>query len=190
MAEAFTAGVKLGGLTDDTDIRILLCYLIKSTAPVTREAMQGALLQEELVNYFEFADALQELQNQGLAELAADGYRITQKGAIVADTLSNDLPRSVRESAIRALIRIQSWVHKAAESHAVVEKEKDGYLVRCSIQEGDSELFALKLAMPDALTAEETKNRFIACGSELYATLLTALTQPLPEDAQPPEAVR
>ena len=39
MAEAFTAGVKMGGLTNDTEIRILLCYLIKSVGPVTREAM-------------------------------------------------------------------------------------------------------------------------------------------------------
>ena len=37
MAEAFTAGVKMGGLTNDTEIRILLCYLIKSVGPVTRE---------------------------------------------------------------------------------------------------------------------------------------------------------
>lgn len=58
MAEAFTAGVRPGGLTDDTQIRMLLCYLIKVTGPVKRDTMQGALLQEQLVNYFEFADAL------------------------------------------------------------------------------------------------------------------------------------
>ena len=67
MAEAFTAGVKMGGLTNDTEIRILLCYLIKSVGPVTREAMEAALLQEELVNYFEFVGALNDLVAQGLA---------------------------------------------------------------------------------------------------------------------------
>lgn len=65
MAEAFTAGVKMGGLTNDTEIRILLCYLIKSVGPVTREAMEAALLQEELVNYFEFVGALNDLVAQG-----------------------------------------------------------------------------------------------------------------------------
>ena len=49
MAEAFTAGVRPGGLTDDTQIRMLLCYLIKVTGPVKRDTMQGALLQEQLV---------------------------------------------------------------------------------------------------------------------------------------------
>ena len=52
MAEAFTAGVKPGGLTDDTQIRILLCYLIKTAGPLTRDTLQGALLQVQLVNYF------------------------------------------------------------------------------------------------------------------------------------------
>ena len=55
MAEAFTAGVRPGGLTDDTQIRMLLCYLVKVAGPVKHETLQGALLQEQLVNYFEFA---------------------------------------------------------------------------------------------------------------------------------------
>lgn len=83
MAEAFTAGVKMGGLTNDTEIRILLCYLIKSVGPVTREAMEAALLQEELVNYFEFVGALNDLVAQGLAIEGANGYTITEKGTTV-----------------------------------------------------------------------------------------------------------
>ena len=79
MAEAFTAGVRPGGLTDDTHIRMLLCYLVKVAGPVKRETMQGALLQEQLVNYFEFADALAEVEKQ---QLLADARK--QADAIVA----------------------------------------------------------------------------------------------------------
>ena len=79
MAEAFTAGVRPGGLTDDTQIRMLLCYLVKVAGPVKRETMQGALLQEQLVNYFEFADALAEVEKQ---QLLADARK--QADAIVA----------------------------------------------------------------------------------------------------------
>ena len=79
MAEAFTAGVRPGGLTDDTQIRMLLCYLVKVAGPVKRETMQGALLQEQLVNYFESADALAEVEKQ---QLLADARK--QADAIVA----------------------------------------------------------------------------------------------------------
>lgn len=189
MADAFTAGVKPGGLNSSTEIRILLCYLIKSAGPLTRDAMQGALLQEQLVNYFEFADALSDLESQALVTEGEKGYSITQKGRVVADTLSDDLPRSVRESAIRAVIRIQSWVHKAAQNQAQVSKTADGYLVTCRIRETDSDTFCLSLAMPDELTAETVKNQFIVHGSEIYSQLLTGLTQPSTDEDEPPEAV-
>ena len=82
MAEAFTAGVRPGGLTDDTQIRMLLCYLVKVAGPVKRETMQGALLQEQLVNYFEFADALAEVEKQQLVTVDEDGrYTITRRAA-------------------------------------------------------------------------------------------------------------
>ena len=84
MAEAFTAGVKMGGLTSDTEIRLLLCYLVKTAGPVTRETLEGALLQEQLVNYFEFADALSELQRQGLICAGDKGFTVTPKSATVA----------------------------------------------------------------------------------------------------------
>lgn len=191
MAEAFTAGVKMGGLTNDTEIRILLCYLIKSVGPVTREAMEAALLQEELVNYFEFVGALNDLVAQGLAIEGANGYTITEKGTTVAQTLSEDLPRSVRESAILAVIRLQSWSHRAAQNHATVEHDAGGYRVVCIIQdEGQPESFRLELAMPDSLTAEEVKNRFIARGSQIYMSLLEGLTQPLSDNDRPPDAAR
>ena len=191
MAEAFTAGVKPGGLTDSTEIRLLLCYLIKPAGPVTRETLEGALLQEELVNYFEFAGALGELEHQQLVTIEERGYKITDKGAKVADTLAEDLPRSVRESAILAVIRLQSWAHRAAQNHAAVEHDANGYKVVCIIRdEGQPESFRLELAMPDALTAEEVKNRFIARGSQIYMSFLEKLTQPLSDNDRPPAAVR
>ena len=87
MAEAFTAGVRPGGLTDDTQIRMLLCYLVKVAGPVKHETLQGALLQEQLVNYFEFADALAEVEKQKLVTVDSESrYTITRKGATVYGT--------------------------------------------------------------------------------------------------------
>ena len=171
MAEAFTAGVRPGGLTDDTQIRMLLCYLVKVAGPVKRETMQGALLQEQLVNYFEFADALAEVEKQQLVTVDEDGrYTITRRGTTVADTLAYDLPRTVRESAIRAVVQ-----------------EKDGqFSVVCSIADMGSDVFRMELAMPDKLTAEMIKNNFIAHGSDIFPKLLNALTQPGSEDDRPP----
>ena len=187
MAEAFTAGVKPGGLTDNTQIRILLCYLVKTAGPLTRDTLQGALLQEQLVNYFEFADALADVERQQLVSLDEDErYSITDKGSTVADTLAFDLPRTVRESAIRAVMQIQSWKHKAAMNRARIEEEDGEYVVWCAIGDMGSDVFRLQLAMPDKLTAETIRNNFTAHGSEIYSNVMDMLTQPSTEEDRPP----
>ena len=188
MAEAFTAGVKPGGLTDDTQIRILLCYMIKTAGPISRETLQGALLQEQLVNYFEFVDALAEVEKQHLVTQNDENrYCITEKGSNVADTLALDLPRTVRESAIRAVMQIQSWRHKAAMNRAHIEEEEDGtYTVWCAIGDMGSDIFRLQLAMPDKLTAESIRNSFTAHGSEIYSKIMDILTMPSTENDRPP----
>ena len=41
--DAFTAGVRPGGLTNSTEIRLLLCYLVKNAGPITRTEIENAL---------------------------------------------------------------------------------------------------------------------------------------------------
>ena len=179
MAEAFTAGVRPGGLTDDTQIRMLLCYLVKVAGPVKRETMQGALLQEQLVNYFEFADALAEVEKQQLVTVDEDGrYTITRRGTTVADTLAYDLPRSVRERAVAAVLRCQTWARKEAKYSARITEKADGHCtVRCTVKGLDSELFCLELGAPDRLSAELVKKQFILKGNEIYQLLINKLTE-------------
>ena len=38
--DAFTAGVRPGGLTNSTEIRLLLCYLVKNAGPITRTEIE------------------------------------------------------------------------------------------------------------------------------------------------------
>lgn len=176
-ADAFTAGVKPGGLTSVTQIRILLCYLIKAAGPVSREIMQNALLEEQLVNYFEFSSGLEDIKNHQLVQGDDSAYTITEKGDTVAENLAYDLPRSVRESAIRAVLHMQTWARMAAENQAEILPAEHGYTVHCHIEEQGEEVFSLSLAMPDMLTAERVKNGFIRNGSAIYGLFVEKLTE-------------
>ena len=184
--DAFTAGVRPGGLTNSTEIRLLLCYLVKNAGPITRTEIENALMEEALVNYFEIGSCLDDITRQQLVTVQDNVYSITDKGRKVAQELAYDLPRTVRESAIRAVMQIRSWRHRAASNRAVVQ-EKDGqFSVVCSIADMGSDVFRMELAMPDKLTAEMIKNNFIAHGSDIFPKLLNALTQPGSEDDRPP----
>ena len=164
--DAFTAGVRPGGLTSSTEIRLLLCYLVKNAGPITRQEIENALMEEALVNYFEIGSCLDDITRQQLVTLKEDRYSITEKG------------RSVRERAVAAVLRCQTWARKEAKYSARITEKADGHCtVRCTVKGLDSELFCLELGAPDRLSAELVKKQFILKGNEIYQLLINKLTE-------------
>ncbi|MFV0413795.1 MAG: DUF4364 family protein [Oscillospiraceae bacterium] len=175
--DSFTEGVKPGGLTKGPEIRILLCYLLDTiNAPVSRLQIEDALLGEELVNYFVMAEGLSLLKQQGLISGDDNGYSITPAGRVVGQTLAIDVPRSVRETAVRGVIRAQQFAINQASHQCEVVETDSGRNVHCSIAEVSGPLFQMDLYMPDELSAEAVKKKFIESGDEVYALVLAALT--------------
>ena len=165
--DAFTAGVRPGGLTNSTEIRLLLCYLVKNAGPITRTEIENALMEEALVNYFEIGSCLDDITRQSLVTLQNDRYAITEKGRKVA-----------QERAVSAVLRAQTWARKEAEYSARITEKADGHCsVRCTVKALDQELFCLDLGTPDRLSAELVKKQFILNGNEIYQMLITKLSE-------------
>ncbi|NLW77897.1 MAG: DUF4364 family protein [Ruminococcaceae bacterium] len=173
----FNEGVKPGGLTSGTEIRILLCYLLDNIpGAVSRTQLEEALLGEALVNYFALAESLAQLREQALVAGPDDALEITKAGRTVGRTLAHDVPRTVREAAVRGLIRAQQYAAKAAAHHSEILQLESGRAVACSIQDGSGQLFQMQLYMPDTLTAEAVREKFIESGDVIYKLVLAALT--------------
>ena len=176
--DAFTAGVRPGGLTSSTEIRLLLCYRGQNAGPIARQEIENALVGEELVNYFEIGSCLDDITRQQLVTVKDNVYAITEKGRKVAQELAYDLPRSVRERAVAAVLRCQAWARKEAKYSASITEKPDGHCtIRCTVKGLDQDLFCLDLGMPDRLTAELVKKQFILKGNEIYELLINKLTE-------------
>lgn len=175
--QPFAEGVKPGGLTTGPEIRILLCYLLDSVnTPVSRQQLEDVVLGEELANYFVMADSLAGVVEQGLVEQTEAGYRITPAGRTVGRTLADEVPRTVREAAVRGVIRAQQYAAKAAAHHSEISKNETGLSVNCQIGDTAGPLFQMQLYMPDELTASAVREKFISKGNEVYKLVLAALT--------------
>lgn len=175
--QSFTEGVKPGGITTGTHTRILLCYLLDSIdAPVRHEQLEEVLLGEELTNYFVMTESLSQLAKQGLIAESDVGYTVTDSGKTVARTLAEDVPRTVRDTAVRGVIRAQQFAAKADVHKSEVVKEEHGRIVQCSIGDETGPLFKMELYMPDDLSADSVRNQFIENGDEVYKLVLAALT--------------
>jgi len=74
ISDGFDEGVAPGGLKDADDIKILICYLLKSVGgPLSFDNLNEILQHDGLCNYFGFASALHELLVTGHVGLVRDG---------------------------------------------------------------------------------------------------------------------
>lgn len=179
MGNAFTAGVKPGGLTTTTEIRILLCWLAAHTRPPLRRAeLESALLGEELVNYFELASHLAGLCERGFLREENDCYTILPAGAEIADMLGGDLPRSVRDTAERAVeaARRRMRLREQHPVQIVPDASGHGFHVKGALRDMDSDIFSFSLFVPDEKTAHQVCEHFTEKGGEIYSMVLSALT--------------
>lgn len=176
-SQLFTEGVKPGGLTSGTEIRILLCYILGNVnKPVTRQQLEKVLLGEELANYFAMADSIAQLLEQGLVTGDDTGYIVTKQGREVALTLADEVPRTIKETAVRGVIRAQEYDAKVASNKSEIINNETGRLVRCSIGDDTGKLFQMELYMPDELSASMAKDCFIDKGDQVYKLVLASLT--------------
>lgn len=176
--DAFTGGVAPGGLRSKSDIRILICYLLKSVdAPLSGEDIIRVMQEKALANYFEVNDALSALVSLGNIRREEDGtYVLEPQGKSVADNLDVLLPLSVRDKAIAAAMSMLASAKIERENAVTTTRIDNGYNVSCHISGGDMELMNLTVYVPDLYQARVVKKNFHRDPQRIYSLLLAALT--------------
>lgn len=180
--DAFDAGIELGGLRSRDDIRLLICYLLKSVdAPMTREMLNDAMQEDGLANFFEVGQAIEELLKTGniTADILDEDevITVTEKGREAAELLQTSLPRTVREKAVNSAIRLVTRAKVERENKIEVKKEDDGgYTITFTLFDRGTELMKLSIYVVDSLQLEQVKQNFINDPVKVYSTIITSLT--------------
>ena len=176
--DAFTGGIAPGGLRSKSDIRILICYILKSVqAPLSGEDIINILQEKALANYFEANDALSALEALGNIRRKEDGtYVLEPQGESIADNLDVLLPLSVRDKAISAALNMLANAKVERENTVTTQRLENGYNVTCHISGGDMELMKLSVYVPDLYQARVVKKNFHREPQRVYNLLLAALT--------------
>lgn len=167
-----------GFIHDPLDIKLLVLYVMsRVAAPVDFAALTALALQDDGMDYFLFAQAVEELVASGHLMLGDDGlYSITEKGRANSAVMENSLPSVVRGRCNRALARHNDALRRAAQVIAQVDALEEG---RCRLTLGLSddagELFRLMLAMPDRAQAQSVADSFQAAPDKLFHALVAVL---------------
>ena len=180
--DAFDAGIELGGLRSRDDIRLLICYLLKSVdAPMTRDMLNDAMQEDGLANFFEVGQAIEELLKTGniTADILDEDevITVTEKGREAAELLQTSLPRTVREKAVNSAIRLVTRAKVERENKIEVKKEDDGgYTITFTLFDRGTELMKLSIYVVDSLQLEQVKQNFINDPVKVNSTIITSLT--------------
>ena len=84
------------------------------------------------MNYFELASNLSDLLEQGFVREENGRYTILPAGANIAEALADDVPRSVRDAAVRATLAAQQFAHKEAQHHAQITPAASERVTMCN----------------------------------------------------------
>lgn len=180
--KAFTAGVVPGGLTTHREIKVLICCILATLdAPFRHQMIMDALTSEGMVNYFEAADAISDLIALGHVAEVDGRYQITDTGREIADLLRTDVPLSVRERVLEKSARLFRRQINIEQHHVEIIERDNGYVVRGSISDFGSELFAVEVYAPNKLHAENIRDNFIDKGADVMRDALSRLVVPAEE---------
>ena len=179
--DAIHAGVAPGGLTNRTEIRVLICYLLKAIAqPVPHAFLTDNLSAEGIANYFELNDAVADLEESGHITAIEDGsgkpsYLITQSGADIADTLERTVPIVIRERACTYIIKMLARIRNEKENEVKILPADKGYKVTCRVLDGERELMAVSLSVPNEACAATVRESFLNNPTETFIKVTEAL---------------
>lgn len=179
--QAFTEGVRPGSVTTSHEIIILICYILASAdRPVTFEQLNLALQKQQLVNYFEFASAMEHLQKTGHVQLEREGktdtFLLTELGRATAETFESTLPAAVKERGVGALENILRLFRRQQENRVTIDKKEDGYVVTLTIPDIGSDLLSVSIFMPTEKECERIRKRFLNDPMLVYKGVFALLT--------------
>ncbi len=180
--DAWNLGIEPGGLTNKTEIKLLICYLLKSLdAPLSKLQMSDIIQGEGLANYFELIQALDELIRDDNVRMNLDGtdeiLTITEKGIDAVRSLEMDfLPRSVKEKAVNTAIRLQTLAKREKENKIEVEKLENGFNVTFFFGDEKNQLMKLTIYVADEIQVETVRKNFLDDPIKLYSEIITSLT--------------
>lgn len=179
--DAFTQGVRPGSVTTSHEVMILICYLIdRAGQPVSFQQLGAALQGQELVNYFQFIEAMEALRRSGhILSREHHGeqcFVLSPVGKDISSAFEDGLPPAVRERAAGALERILTLMRRQRENRVEIAQVEDGWKVSLTIPDIGSDLLSLSIFMPSRKECEAIRRRFLNDPMLVYKGVFALLT--------------
>ena len=168
-----------GSLKEVYEVKILLCYLLRHIPrPLTHAQLLEIAAEDNLINYFLLADAVEGLLGTGqiVSETPPDGgepvYVLTDRGAAGADEFKGYVPRALRDRIVDAALRLFTRIKRDEEVKCEILELDDGCHVHCRLLDLGSDLLDVKIFAPDMEQAKLIRRKLLADPTAFYSKLI------------------
>lgn len=175
---AFVGGIERGGLTNDFEVKILICYLLDKVGEnLSFEQINEVIQETGYVNYFEYAEAMSELERSGqlVQEPEKGAYSLSPLGKKTSETFAKTIPVTVRERTVAAATDMIRLKRRLEEISVTYEKVADGYCLSMKIKDIGTDLLNLQLFVPTEKECITIRERIYQDPAALYRGMLTLL---------------
>lgn len=181
---AFTAGIQPGGLTNDFEVQVFVCYLLMHIGtPVSFSQLSEIVQTDGMVNYFEFASAVSQLKEAGKLEITVlengeEQLSLTETGLAAAKAFEHSVPLTIREKGIEVSGSFFSNKRIMEENYVEIEQVQDGYQITLVVSDVGSDLMRLTLFAPGIKQCENIRQAFLKNPVAAYQSVLALFTGP------------
>lgn len=164
-------------LKDKENIKILICYIFNNIKfDLTKDMVIFCLQNSKIANFFDLNNAFSELLESGILIVDTNNkIKISEKGILVNETLSESLSKNIKDRSINAILEYVKIVKNIKENNVEIEKIPSGYSIKCSISGGDFDLMNLSIFAPDIESALSIKRNFYKNIEDIYSSVLSKL---------------
>lgn len=177
-----------GFIHDKLEIKFLILYIAaRVSEPLPPEGMQELTMCDDGIDYFAYAECLNDLVQTEHLRLTEEGcYAITPKGLKNSEICESSLPYSVRLRCDKNLAACNRHLRRKSQVKASTEKRPNGtYTVRLELSDDMGSVMDLRLAIPREDMAAMLTERFQKSPERLYGEIMRALMSSEPEDEAP-----
>lgn len=175
--DALTYGISDGGLRSTLEINLLICYVVvNSKERLTDKILTDTLVEGEIANYFETANALEKLKNKGLIVENKQGFLAPGKNCeSLMELVENDLPYTIRKKSIELSAKLAIREIYREENDVEIKKCGNEYSVTMHIKDMGKDFMTLTLNLPTSAQAETVKEQFYSNPVKIYNNLINSL---------------
>ena len=169
-------------LREMSDIKIFILYLMKNIGyPLDFNTISDMAVQDEFVNYFDFAECFAELLDAGHVIEESNGgsptYVVSEMGRRVAEELKTSIRGIIREKSLRSALRMLSFKRRGAKLRSETEIRADGrYNYNCAIVAKSGDVMNIELVLDSKQLCEKMDINFRDKPDIVYRGLIALLS--------------